>query len=54
VTGPDRADTDELLRQADTAMYQAKRTKDTGWAIYNDDPVAAAVDPSAVSAAASA
>jgi diguanylate cyclase (GGDEF)-like protein/PAS domain S-box-containing protein len=38
VTGPDCAGTDELLRRADAAMYHAKRAKDTGWAVYNDDP----------------
>ncbi|WP_127507538.1 sensor domain-containing diguanylate cyclase [Actinoplanes solisilvae] len=37
LTTPDCAGTDELLRRADTAMYQAKRAKGIGWAVYGDD-----------------
>jgi diguanylate cyclase (GGDEF)-like protein/PAS domain S-box-containing protein len=37
LTGPDCTDTHELLRRADAAMYDAKRAKDNGCAVYNDD-----------------
>lgn len=37
LTGPDVTGTDELLQQADAAMYRAKRAKDTGWAMAGDD-----------------
>ncbi|MEV6345270.1 diguanylate cyclase [Actinoplanes sp. NPDC051851] len=30
-------DTDELLHRADAAMYQAKRARDTGWAVYGEE-----------------
>ncbi|MDR6318508.1 sensor domain-containing diguanylate cyclase [Actinoplanes couchii] len=31
------ADTDELLHRADAAMYEAKRARDTGWAVYGEE-----------------
>ncbi|GAB2608045.1 hypothetical protein Aab01nite_61580 [Paractinoplanes abujensis] len=39
VSGGGRAGTDELLQQADTAMYAAKRAKATGpgWSLHGDD-----------------
>jgi diguanylate cyclase len=36
VSGPDTADADELLRQADAAMYLAKSQKINGWRTYAD------------------
>ncbi len=37
LSGPEATDTDELLQQADAAMYRAKRAKTTGWALAGDD-----------------
>jgi diguanylate cyclase (GGDEF)-like protein/PAS domain S-box-containing protein len=44
VTGPGCAGTDELLQRADAAMYQAKRARDTGWAVHGDGPGTAVPD----------
>jgi diguanylate cyclase (GGDEF)-like protein len=38
LTGSDHTGTDELLRQADSAMYEAKRAKTVGWAVHDGDP----------------
>ncbi|MFD1364969.1 sensor domain-containing diguanylate cyclase [Actinoplanes sichuanensis] len=37
LSGPDVTGTDELLQRADVAMYQAKRAKDSGWALAGGD-----------------